>query len=86
MLQEISKEVWHHNYQAPNENSVEETWRRQAVTAASIEKEEVKKSVEPLVEIFPVETSLLAVVSPLEELFTTKESINVDLLVVNRCS
>ena len=46
MLQEISKEVWHHNYQAPNETSVEETWKRQAIAAASIEREEIRQSVE----------------------------------------
>ena len=46
MLQEISKEVWHHNYQAPNETSVEETWKRQAISAASIEREEIRQSVE----------------------------------------
>lgn len=45
MQQEISKEVWNHNYRAPKERSLKDTWERQARAAASVEKPEIREQV-----------------------------------------
>lgn len=45
MRQEISKEVWNHNYRAPKEKSLKDTWERQARAAASVEKPEIREQV-----------------------------------------
>jgi len=46
MLQEISKEVWEHNYRATGENTLEDTWNRQAIAAASVENDTKRKQIE----------------------------------------
>lgn len=38
--QDISKEVWNHNYRAPKEKTLRDTWERQARAAVSVEKPE----------------------------------------------
>ena len=43
--QEISIEVWEQNYKAPGENSLEDTWERQAKAAASVEKPEIREKI-----------------------------------------
>lgn len=45
MQQEISKEVWNHNYRAPKEKTLKDTWERQARAAASAEKPEKQEEV-----------------------------------------
>lgn len=45
MRQEISQEVWNHNYRAPNERSLKDTWERQARAAVSVEKPEKQEEV-----------------------------------------
>lgn len=45
MLQEISKEVWNHNYRAPKEKNLQATWDRQAKAAASVEKPEIREQI-----------------------------------------
>lgn len=45
MRQKISDEVWEHNYRAPGEKTVEDTWKRVASHCASVEKEEIREKV-----------------------------------------
>lgn len=45
MRQEISNEVWNHNYRAPKERSLKDTWERQARAASSVEKPENQEQV-----------------------------------------
>ena len=40
----VADEVWQDNYQGPEDNSLEDTWRRQAVACASVEDEDKRDS------------------------------------------
>ena len=45
-LPEFSQEIWEDNYKAPGDVTVEDTWKRLAKAAASIEKEDIREKVE----------------------------------------
>ena len=45
MRQKISDEIWEQNYRGPNEHTLEDTWKRQALACASVEKDDLKQSV-----------------------------------------
>lgn len=43
--QAISYEVWNDNYRAPGENSLEDTWKRQAVACSEVEEESIRQKI-----------------------------------------
>jgi ribonucleotide reductase alpha subunit len=43
--QQISDEIWYQNYQGPNDNTLVDTWDRQAKTCSSIENPDIKQSI-----------------------------------------
>lgn len=45
MMNKYSEEIWNDNYRGPNENSVQETWKRLATEAAKIENKEIQKQI-----------------------------------------
>ena len=44
-LPDLSKEVWEQNYRADGENTVQDTWERQAKACSAVEKEEIRAKV-----------------------------------------
>ena len=45
-MDNFSKEIWELNYKAPNENYIEDTWRRLASSCALVEKSDKRKKIE----------------------------------------
>lgn len=45
-MNEFSKTIWEQNYKGPDDITVEDTWKRLAISAAEVENENIKKQIE----------------------------------------